>query len=695
MSLAGRSRRGRRARVALLVGMIGCVVASIVVSTAGRGRPADPRSSSGDVVPAAGAGLLASRGTPPLPGAGSDQSEVTASTVAVRRVRGVVLDGSERPIEGARIEAQVPPVDVMGGQSEVVGTASTDERGRFEIALPARDAVRLQASAAGFATEETDVDPQGEDVRVRLWREARRMVRVMFAGASPPPDGSRFVVQFLPDEGQDAQRFIGSGWSREIEVVDGRLHLSDEPETLPEGLHSVHVRGPMGFGRAQIRILADATQVDVALTLDPGGAIAGLVDDDQGRPLADAAIVVRRPADGDEWVFSPHAITDAFGRFRVSGLETGAHSVEAEHEGRRATTIARTGERDVVVRFERLAQRDVVIEGRPWDRKRMEFWRRPVVLGEEQWRRSSDWEGLTLKDVPGEYEVWVTDGPMQGPRVRVLLSLDAGATPVVVQAPPRPSIVSGVVHDETGAPVAFAYLVASGGTGMDRWFSDARSARDGSFEVRVPPDEPCRVVAYFFGHRGQGSVDGVTPAAGPVVIRLVPHAQIRGTVAASGPFLPVRGSVSAWLVGDDAAGTNDNDAPTPDGRFVIDAVGPGIYRIAARVGGLVGTAPFDVTVTAGETRRGVSISLAPGGRIEGTVRDADGGIVEAAIVEFKHPFKLQPAPAVSDASGRFEAEGLLPGTWTLRARRLGATSSVVSVVRIDANETVDVALRVP
>jgi carboxypeptidase family protein len=116
-----------------------------------------------------------------------------------------------------------------------------------------------------------------------------------------------------------------------------------------------------------------------------------------------------------------------------------------------------------------------------------------------------------------------------------------------------------------------------------------------------------------------------------------------------------------------------------DGRFALEYVPPGEYRLQASKAGYATATPPDVPpsiidVGAGQTRSGVSIALVRGGAIAGRVTDAAGEpAAEVSLLALRRLPNGPPMPvptgrgAQTDDLGVYRIYGLAPGEYYVEA----------------------------
>jgi len=313
---------------------------------------------------APGAGPAASNATPPPPTPPSSTT-TTAPSVGRFRAVGTVQSGEDGPkIAGALVEV----FSWQDARELPVGRGQTDGAGRFVIELPTLDV--MPPAALARMTLHLSIRAAGH----RSWSSAGVMQDDLLG---PPRDVGGDVVLAL-DPGHDV---VGRVVDEEGRPVVGAqvTMLSEGPSDLNRARTdaSGEFRYPVETDRA-VYFLAeleglgtgglpprpmtpDAEMVLPDLVLRRGAAVAGVVVDRIGRPVAGVPVHATSLSGTDgyevERIKAPagtmhgSAMTDAAGRFRVTGLFPGdvkLEVVEDSQDGRAAEAPAvRTGREDV------------------------------------------------------------------------------------------------------------------------------------------------------------------------------------------------------------------------------------------------------------------------------------------------------------------------------------------------------------
>lgn len=163
------------------------------------------------------------------------------------------------------------------------------------------------------------------------------------------------------------------------------------------------------------------------------------------------------------------------------------------------------------------------------------------------------------------------------------------------------------------------------------------------------------------------------------------QARIEGTVVNSLTSAPVR---KVEISIDAREGDKHYSADTTaDGKFVIENIDPGDYRITAKRFGYLEKKGDDLKLDAKSDIKEIVVKFAPAGVIAGRVVDDDGDPVANEGVEIEQRFHLNNESGDADAEGHFLFAGLRPGRYTL------SVSERYS--RVDARDTVYVLAAPP
>jgi len=329
------------------------------------------------------------------------------STLAVR-----TLDPTGAPIAGAVAQ-------VKGRRRRP--SARTDADGRGVLDDLGDDAQTLIVVASGFQVTEALIPrPLPHELEIVLRPANRLTVTVKGPAGSPVPGISIEIgcgaVELFPGQGWQPRTALGSAagsWLTSIHNMDGtvrsRFMTNDEGTLVLEGLVSgqplsLAVLDPLGVvvHQTQIAPLGSEERREVDLILsDAGRALAGVVRDDEGNPLAGVAIYLMAGRDAaSDW-------TGDDGRFRFRSLHAPRVSVLAEKEGyakaiRDDYDLARDGSELelVLVRGRRVLVEVVDVHGNPVEGGQVTAVR-PGQAG--SWQSRANGTGLLrLDDVPPE-----------------------------------------------------------------------------------------------------------------------------------------------------------------------------------------------------------------------------------------------------------------------------------------------------
>ena len=647
----------------------------------------------------AGGALLMMHARRPA-GGGRDGGVATGGKWAVA---GRVVDRLGRPVAGAHVQARAGKGD---GGAWVV--AATDEDGRYLLRLGSGAATRLRVEADGFVPEElAGVEPPQAGLELTLARrlaleglvrahgQAAADAEVTIAGASGTrtaksgPDGAfsfaglaegRYALRAVRDaeaayldgvivaagdggtgvvtvELQPATTVTGKLRERGGRAIAGGVVILSEADGAPlprafttdnegnfrfvavlPGSYAVGAHAD-GFYPAEPRPLrVGKTPATVELRLDPGATVEGRVIDERAQPVPGADVAVS----GESSDGTPIAMTASSGAATATGA-----------------------------RVEPAGELGILRGPVPYPP--------PTPIGEAapapKQFRTDDKGAFRVTGLPAGRLVVVATHPDFARGASEPMQVVAGAELRVTVVLSRGVEVRGRVSDDRGAPVGGAELT---GDGASLAVSDARGefeiahvARALTLTVRAPGFLPATRAVSPSEHgpfdvtlrRAEGRLGGDV-----VDDRGAPVSAARVEIAA--PPMPAR-----WVTTDRA------------GHFDAEALGPGPYRVVVTHADFA-PATFDAVTPSSDAR----FPLAPGGGIDGDVRDARlGGVPAGLRLELSSGGgKRQLLPV---QAGRFSATALPAGRATLTASAPGYVTLTREIDVVAGERPHDVTVR--
>lgn len=257
---------------------------------------------------------------------------------------------------------------------------------------------------------------------------------------------------------------------------------------------------------------------------------------------------------------------------------------------------------------------------------------------------------------PGPHLIYAVAGGLATARETPIVVAAGQTTDPVEMVLETRSIVRGTVLDG-GKPVAGAH-VSVRTNNSNSSSGDAVSQLDGTFTLDRVPRGQVRFVVRPHEVESPKTFTVSRPEHTGVVIEIAPLGSIVGTVVRKGQ--PVAGANV------ELNGINSNELGplrTDDaGRFEARGLRPGKWIAFASSDreGAFGRVATDIQLAAGETKE-VTIDMAYGATIAGTVVDQDGAPVPSVTVVYQHTAADDVGIAATSADGRFRAAMMLGG----------------------------------
>jgi len=609
------------------------------------------------------------------------------------QLAGRVVDEAGSPIENARVIARGSTgPGAFGG----FGSALSGEDGGFTIEDLTPGKITLIAQASGYQALERDLGEvaggeQRRDLRLQLARGATLTGRVVGADGLPLV-GARVSVQ---DSAPGVLRFTTRAAPTD---ADGRFTLEGLPpgRTSFSASHEDHLR--------TVRDL-DVRPGDNRLDfrLERGLSIAGRVIDESGSPVLGA-----RVSAGSRGRFSfggGNSVTsDEDGRFELSGVEPGTHSVRASKEGYATAVEERL---EVVAPVDGLLltlTRGTRIVGNVLGVDFADLQTTQVMAGPTHRPAlpesgSLDFEGgFVIEGLsPGTWRVRAVadDGRQasedvtigEGEReVRVDLDLSPGGYQVSGQITLAGQPLAGATVNLSGHDQPQSASDSSDQGGRFR----LQGLQAGSYTLTVHDRSTFTTV-----YRRQVEVDGDLDLTIEVETSVVEGVVVDRTTGAplAGAEVELR-SAEERQRGFLAPPVRTGDS----GRFDFDGVAAGDYRLRAEKDGY-SAAETLVTVGGAQPVSGVELPLAPTRGLTLYVRSSLGVLPDRVLVAALPPGPLvageTPATVFSDntppgEAGRVDLDRLPAGTWRLLVA--GGSLAVAEVEVTAPGEAVTVTL---
>jgi protocatechuate 3,4-dioxygenase beta subunit len=431
--------------------------------------------------------------------------EVAASQDEVRKdlevmpgamVTGTVLSPDGRPVRGARVGVAQGD-DQFGVFMSMMGVSTrpvlTDPEGGFRLTVPAgAGSATLAASADGFVEGRSDpvavsTGAEVEGVVIRL-RAGASVAGSVFGEDGAPVKGA--VVRVLEiEEGVDTT----NEWTWRWRLRQAEAHLVDEDggfrvEGLKPGRAILAAEAP-GHQEVVLQGLTlseGSTLSGQVVRLPKGLAIAGIVTDEGGAPIAGAR-VSHASADGSmsraSWTGG--APTDAKGRFEIDRLRAGNYNLTASADGRARVSVGgvAAGTKDVrIVMPEGRSIEGRVVQPDGSAAARVRVWANKPDGSSNGWAQTDEEGKFKIDGLgPGPHNLGARSSDPKHRQVQVE-GIQAGTRGVEIRLETGLTI-TGKVVDHDGNPVAGVGVVARPQGGEGRPQGWAQTDEQGNFTV--------------------------------------------------------------------------------------------------------------------------------------------------------------------------------------------------------------------
>ncbi len=475
---------------------------------------------------------------------------------------------------------------------------------------------------------------------------------------------------------------------------------------LPGGVRQYYDGALQYADATSVTVQPAENVVGVVFQLVEGGEISGNLVDENGTPVANAQLAVMGLGSTSWWYGS----SNATGAFAIRGLPAGSYVLSVRADGyltqwydgvvdqSAATTITLEPSEVLsdlaVVLLDRASVSGVVTD---------ETTGLPLAdIAIQVWGDGYRWYTSTRTGADG---TWQIRGLPTGSYVvrfgdssdgyveeyfddavnfadRTLVELVEGVSTTGIDAALLvEGVLSGVVRDEAGQPIANAWVEAVDASGTGPSLGDQTSA-DGSFSIRSLPagdyvlrtTPPSGVAQYHDGAADAVSADVFTLTTGDAIsgieITYLTLGSIAGTVTDEATGLPLAGvyvELNNGVTNGSANSAADGSYELiglPDGEYTVgfwDSGGDHLFEYYD--GARTAAAATTLTITASSALSGIDASLIEEATISGTVVDVFGAPVETFARLYHADTDTYLQTAWTDVEGAYRFADVWPGNY--------------------------------
>lgn len=543
---------------------------------------------------------------------------------------------TRQPIAGALVQSAQQPTAFQ----------ATGADGRFALRLPVSAQGMISAWAADFLSGSTPhgrlEQPTGSSFTIAL-KPAAAVTGVVVDDRGVGIPGVRISSEEQQSHGGNMRFTIGGGGLKNEthSGPGGVFRLGRLDPELSWLLRAQANRRDLAPGSLELpALLPGQTRAGIRIVLAPGRSINGKIVDQQGNPLEGVSISAVKALDPGQqhmpFMGGPKApvgaaLSGTDGLFSIQQLEPGTYDLTASRHGFASGKIP----------------------------------------------------GVNLQNPAGNADAGT-------------LTLQPGAR------------ISGRVQDKDGNPLedaAIRLVPADPFAAMSVRFGssppNAETGPDGWFTIEdLTPGEAVELMIQKSGYADLTQSGVQVPTPQDLTISLQPSSTISGQILDSdGKPIP---RVQLTLYQTSAAGRggmsvavimgHDKGQTDAEGKFLIEDVAPGTYRLVLSAEGFQGKSKEGLEVAAGHDLTDLSITLDRAARLEGRALSADGLPVVGAdisIVEGSGGFDFSSPRAKTDGDGYYRLDGLAPGLHSFQARHQEYPRAVRDIEVKSGNNKVD------